>query len=174
MRATILSAATLLLVACGGPEGADAVAIANNGTTATPAIAVSTPRPPAPSETSELNSSENKAAQSTDDSNGGVVSVLSSILTSTGQLNGARITAVRQTGRCKTTVSAGGMEAMIDWSSVPDWLSRNEGGRVVIPIISAGETYTFSVPQAKQPEPIGDAGATVESAFGSLADSCAR
>ncbi len=169
MRPTVLCAATLMLAACGQAEPANAVA-ANDLGYAMP----STPAPaPLPTEAAEATANGAVAVQSTDDSNGGVGTVLSGILTSVGQLNGAKITAVRQSARCTTIVSSGGSDATIDWTKVPDWLSRNHGGRVVIPIVSGGKTYTFSVPQAKQPEPVGDAGATVEGAFGSLADSCA-
>lgn len=98
--------------------------------------------------------------------------LLGTILRGVGTLDGARITGFELRDRCTTMLTTAGGSTTIDWTKVKDWASRDEGGQRITPIDDGNGAHQVGVPAEAQPEPIGDAGALVESGFSSLADGC--
>jgi hypothetical protein len=166
---TLALAIGLGLAAC-GPQPQSVAAV--NETTETPVTAPAQPaNATAPAPAAEASPA---AAQdyTIDRTHKGVGELLGNILRRVGTLDGARITGFTLRDRCTTVIATAAGSATIDWTKVADWASRDIDGERVTPIDDGSGAHRVGVPAEPQPEPIGDAGALVESGFSSLADGC--
>ncbi len=165
--------AGILLAACGSqPPSASA---ANDATAVLPAepAAPATPEGPATPAAAPVATDNQQQDYTLDRTNQTGAKVIGDILVKVGTLDGARITGFKLSDRCHTAITTASGTATIDWSKVDDWAARIEGSQRIIPIDDgSGSAHLIGVPEKPQPEPVGNAGALVESGFGSLADNC--
>lgn len=97
---------------------------------------------------------------------------LRNILTRVGMVDGKPITDFQMKTRCVRTVASTTDTFLIDWRGVGNYAGHFEGGRESFAINDGKSVHVISVPAGVRPEPLGNAGARVDSGFGVIADSC--
>lgn len=114
-----------------------------------------------------------QATRTFDRSNRTSAAAIAPILISVGKLDGIPVTGLRQTDRCQTFINTGSTSLSIDWTKVKNIVGRDRGSETDIVIQAGNQNHIISVPKAKQPEPVGNAYARVNGAFGTMALGCA-
>lgn len=100
--------------------------------------------------------------------------LLKEIFVRAGTIDGKPIKDFQLRNRCQTAFVTDGSTIVIDWSHVGNYAGRDAGGRESFAIDDGKGTHTISVPAGEHPEPLGNAGARVDSGMGIIADSCSR
>jgi hypothetical protein len=158
-----LAASVALLGGCG--ESAS-VALANQGDAdiaATTSSASPVPAGTAPAPTPEP-AAEAEQDHTIDRTHRTGFEVLKTVFLASGEVDGAKVTGMTLPDRCRTVFVTAEGETAVDWTKVGNFAGRTQADRRSISIDDGSSAHDYSVAEAS--------GATVESAFGVLADEC--
>jgi hypothetical protein len=111
-------------------------------------------------------------AYTVDRTNRTVAGLLKDILVRAGTIDGKPINDFQLRGRCQTAFVTAETTIVIDWSNVGNYAGRYAGGQESFAIDDGNGIHTIAVPAGEHPEPLGNAGARVDSGMGGIADSC--
>lgn len=161
-----LAASVALLGGCGETAS---VALANQSDTET--AAVTSAAPPVTPETAAPEAAtptpaaaEAEQDQTIDRTHRTGFEVLRKAFLGSGQVDGAKVTGMTLPDRCRTAFVTAQGETVVDWTKVGNFAGRTSAGRRSINVDDGGGTHDLSVAEGS--------GATVESAFGVIADEC--
>jgi hypothetical protein len=114
------------------------------------------------------------AGYTQDKSNQTSVAIIRDIFVRAGTIDGKRIKDFQLRNRCQTAFVTADGTIVIDWSHVGNYAGRYAGGQESFAIDDGKDSHTVAVPAGEYPEPLGNAGARVDSGMGIIADSCSR
>ena len=113
-----------------------------------------------------------QAAQTIDRTGQTGATVLRQIFVKAGTIDGKPITDLKLIDRCDMAFTTAAGTTAIDFRKVGNFAGRDEGTRWAVDLDDGSGSHTISVPGGTQPEPLGNASARVNGAFGVIADMC--
>jgi hypothetical protein len=158
----------LTLVACGSQGGSARAGDHENITASAAAGASEVPA----NEVAAIDNAPSSADYTQDKSNQTSAAVLKDIFVRVGTIDGKPIKDFQLRGRCQTAFVTADSTILIDWSHVGNYAGHYAGGRESFAIDDGKGSHTIAVPAGEHPEPLGNAGARVDSGMGIIADSC--